>query len=127
MRNTITAALWIAPLALHSADAWAWGLYTPLYFAQLLLWAIPLADARFRLAVKRFPELLLAGACLPDVSLFSRWVGEPRLGATHQWTVARRLLHGADDDEHAALAAVRPAAAEFFQPERWKPWRLMPL
>ena len=105
MRNTITAVLWIAPLALHSADAWAWGLYTHLYFAQLLLWAIPLADARFRRAVKRFPELLLAGACLPDVSLFSSWVREPRLGTTHQWAVARRLLHGADDDEHAALAA----------------------
>ena len=105
MRNTITAVIWIAPLALQSTDAWAWGLYTHLYFAQLLLWAIPLADARFRRAVKRFPELLLAGACLPDVSLFSSWVREPRLGTTHQWSVARRLLQGADDDEHAALAA----------------------
>lgn len=105
MRNTITAVFWIAPLALHSADAWAWGLYTHLYFAQLLLWAIPLADARFRRAAKRFPELLLAGACLPDVSLFSGWVRDPRLAATHQWSVARRLLQDADHDEHAALAA----------------------
>jgi Zinc dependent phospholipase C len=105
VRNTITAVLWIAPLTLHSADAWAWGLYTHLYFAQLLLWAIPLADARFRRAAKRFPELLLAGACLPDVSLFSGWVRDPRLAATHQWSVARRLLQNADHDEHAALAA----------------------
>lgn len=60
MRHSVTALLWITPLALHSTDAWAWGLYTHLYFAQLLLWAIPLADPRFRRAVKRFPELLLA-------------------------------------------------------------------
>ena len=105
MRNTITALLWITPPALHSADAWAWGLYTHLYFAQLLLWAIPLADARFRRAIKRFPELLLAGACLPDVSLFSGWVRDARLATTHQWSVARRLLQDADRDEHAALAA----------------------
>jgi hypothetical protein len=105
VRNTITAVFWIAPLTLHSTDAWAWGLYTHLYFAQLLLWAIPLADARFRRAAKRFPELLLAGACLPDVSLFSGWVRDPRLAATHQWSVAQRLLQNADHDEHAALAA----------------------
>lgn len=105
VRNTFTAVCWIAPFALHSADAWAWGLYTHLYFAQLLLWAIPLADARFRRAARRFPELLLAGACLPDVSLFSRWVRDPRLATTHQWSIAQRLLQDADRDEHAALAA----------------------
>lgn len=105
MRNTLTAVCWIAPLALHSADAWAWGLYTHLYFAQLLLWAIPLADARFRRAARRFPELLLAGACLPDISLFSGWVRDPKLATTHQWSIAQRLLRDADCDEHVALAA----------------------
>ena len=105
MRHSVTALLWITPLALHSTDAWAWGLYTHLYFAQLLLWAIPLADPRFRRAVKRFPELLLAGACLPDVSLFSGWLRNEQLATTHQWSVARGLLHAADDDEDAALAA----------------------
>lgn len=104
MRKAVTIMLWMAPFALHSADALAWGLYTHLYFAQLLLWAIPLADPRFRRAIRRFPELLLAGACLPDVSLFSGWLDTPGLATTHQWPAAQRLLQSADNDEDAALA-----------------------
>lgn len=92
------------PVALHVPDAWAWGLYSHVYFAQLLIWAVPLADPRFRRAVRRFPDLLLAGACLPDLSLFSRWVRSDALGETHQWTVARRMLQEARDDREAALA-----------------------
>ncbi len=34
--------LWVISIALHSADALAWGLYTQVYFAKLLLWAVPL-------------------------------------------------------------------------------------
>ena len=105
MRKAVTAMLWMAPFALHSTDALAWGLYTHLYFAQLLLWAIPLADPRFRRAVRRFPELLLAGACLPDVSLFSGWLDNPDLATTHRWPVAQRLLRAAGNDADAALAA----------------------
>jgi hypothetical protein len=105
VHKSCTVLWWLPPLALYSGDALAWGLYTHLYFAQLLIWAIPLADARFRRAVRRFPELLLAGACLPDASLFSRWAGARALGASHQWCSARRMLHAAGDDEEAALAA----------------------
>lgn len=103
MHKTFSALFWIAPVALHSADAFAWGLYTHVYFAQLLLWAVPLADPRFRRAVRRFPDLLLAGACLPDVSLFSRCLGSKPLSETHQWSAAQRLLQGVGNDAEAAL------------------------
>jgi hypothetical protein len=102
--KTTTRLAWLLPLVLFSENALAWGLYTHVYFAQLLIWAIPLADPRFRRAVGRFPELLLTGVCLPDLALFGRHVGAPVLGSTHQWSVARRLLGGSDSDESRALA-----------------------
>lgn len=91
-------------MLLYSGDALAWGLCTHVYFSQLLIWTIPLADPRFRRAVARLPGLMLAGACLPDVALFSRYLGAPALNATHQWSVAQRLLTAASDDESRALA-----------------------
>jgi hypothetical protein len=93
------------PLALFSNDALAWGLYTHVYFAQLLIWVIPLADRRFRGAVQRLPELMLAGACLPDAALFSLCPGARALATTHQWSVVRRMLASASDDESRALTA----------------------
>lgn len=104
MNIRYAAGLWALPVALHSADALAWGLYTHVYFAQLLLWAVPLADPRFRRAIRRFPDLLLAGACLPDVSLFSGWVRSEPLAKTHQWSMAHQLLNHVRDDGEAALA-----------------------
>ena len=95
---------WLLPAAFFSEDALAWGLCTHIYFSQLLIWAIPLADPRFRRAVARLPEFVLAGACLPDVSLFSKHVGAAALGTTHQWSAAQRLLASAHDDESRALA-----------------------
>lgn len=105
MHRSGYAALWVVPFGLHSDSAWAWGLYTHLYFAQLLLWAVPLADPAFRRAIRRFPELLLAGACLPDTALFSRWVRSGALRATHQWSSARRMLEDARDDGERAIVA----------------------
>jgi hypothetical protein len=99
-----TRIAWLAPLALFSEDALAWGLCTHIYLSQLLLWAIPLADPRFRRAVTRLPGLMLAGVCLPDVSLFSRHIGAGALSATHQWSVVQRLLASAHDDETRVLA-----------------------
>jgi hypothetical protein len=95
---------WLLPLALFCEDALAWGLCTHLYFSQLLIWAIPIADPRFRRAVARLPGMLLAGACLPDVALFGRHIGAPGLNTTHQWSAAQRLLAAARDDDSRALA-----------------------
>lgn len=104
MTKLASRIVWLMPLALFCEDALAWGLCTHVYFSQLLLWAVPLADPRFRRAIARLPRLMLAGACLPDVALFSRLAGAPALGTTHQWSAARRMLERARDDEARALA-----------------------
>jgi hypothetical protein len=96
--------LWTAPVLLYSADTYAWGLYTHLYFTQLLIWSIPLADPRLRRAIKKFPNLVLAGACLPDLSLFSKIFKEPAFSITHQWSTGRRLFNAAESDEDLAMA-----------------------
>lgn len=92
--------LYALPFLFFASDALAWGLYTHVFYAQLLVWAVPLLDPQFRRAVARFPRLVLAGAVLPDLSL----VGGKDFAATHQWPTARRLLDEADTDEERALA-----------------------
>jgi len=90
---------WWLPCCLYSVDSYAWGLVTHLYFAQSLLWAMPLLDPRLQNAIKKFPELVMAGACLPDLALFSQ-----RFRHTHLWENAHHLLQVAQNDEDLALA-----------------------
>jgi hypothetical protein len=125
---------WLIPLLLWSADANAWGLYTHVYFAQLLLWAVPLTDPRYRRAIKSFPKLVLAGACLPDLALLSEhsW-GEP-FSSTHQWQRARKLLDDAKSDEEYALSLgfvshllVDVIAHNHFVPAHEKMWGNIPM
>jgi len=104
MRNLLVNWRWLIPLLLCSADAHAWGLYTHVYFAQLLLWAIPLSDPRLRRAVAACPRLVLAGACLPDLSLVGPCLGAEELKETHRWERAHRLIDSARSDEEYALA-----------------------
>lgn len=96
---------WFLPLVLYSKDACAWGLFTHAYFAQLLLWGIPITDRRFRSAIRKFPELLLAGACLPDLSMFGKQAGTHAFEVTHRWESAKRLLETAGSEEECAMAA----------------------
>lgn len=125
---------WWFSLLLFSSDACAWGLYTHVYFAQLLLWAIPLTDPRFRRAVAAYPRLVLAGACLPDLALLSeRPSGEP-FSSTHQWQRARKLLDGAQCDEEYALSLgfishlmVDVIAHNHFVPAHEKLWGNVPV
>jgi hypothetical protein len=91
--------LWLAPLALYSLDAQAWGLFTHIYFAQSLLWAMPLLDPKLQRAIRRFPELVMAGACLPDLAIVS-----PAFRYTHQWENCQHLLQSATSDEETAIA-----------------------
>ncbi|MEZ0271150.1 MAG: zinc dependent phospholipase C family protein [Methylophilaceae bacterium] len=91
--------LWLPPLLLQSADAHAWGLLTHVYFAQWLLWTLPLADPNLRRAVQKFPELVMAGACLPDLALIS-----PAFRDTHRWDHIQALMRGARSDEESAVA-----------------------
>lgn len=98
-------ALYFLPaLLLFAEDALAWGLYTHVWFAQALLWLVPLADSRFREAARRFPRLVMAGACLPDLVLVQRVVPEQKFSGSHGWVVAAQQLELAQSDEERALA-----------------------
>lgn len=90
---------WWLPCCLYSIDANAWGLVTHLYFAQSLLWAMPLLDPRLQRAIKNFPELVMAGACLPDLAIVSH-----RYRHTHLWENAHQLMLTAQTDEELAIA-----------------------
>lgn len=90
---------WWLPFCIYSVDANAWGLVTHLYFAQSLLWAMPLLDPRLQNAIKRFPNLVMAGACLPDLAIVSH-----RFRHTHLWENAHQLLLRANTDEEIAIA-----------------------
>lgn len=90
---------WWLPCCIYSVDANAWGLVTHLYFAQSLLWAMPLLDPRFQHAIRRFPDLVMAGACLPDLAIISH-----RFRHTHLWENAHHLLQVAQTDEETAIA-----------------------
>lgn len=96
IRNSIW---WCLPLSLYSLDANAWGLYTHVFFAQSLLLASPLLDKHFRIAIKRFPELVMAGACLPDLAIVSK-----KFKSAHQWHKAEFLINSASTDEETAIA-----------------------
>ena len=104
--NKFRHLAWFIPLLLYSSDALAWGLYTHVYFAQQLLWAVPLADIRFRRAVRAFPGWVMAGACLPDLSLTGQHAGTHDFKQTHQWDTARRLLEQASCDEELPPEAI---------------------
>lgn len=90
---------WWLPCCIYSVDANAWGLVTHLYFAQSLLWAMPLLDPRLQHAIRRFPDLVMAGACLPDLAIISH-----RFRHTHLWENAHHLLQVAQTDEETAIA-----------------------
>ncbi|PKO25464.1 MAG: hypothetical protein CVU35_03950 [Betaproteobacteria bacterium HGW-Betaproteobacteria-8] len=90
---------WLVPFILFSADTYAWGLVTHLYFAQSLLWAMPLLDPRLQQAIRKFPELVMAGACLPDLAIVSS-----EFRHTHLWENAHQLLLSAKNDEETAIA-----------------------
>jgi len=104
MKTRRTVMLWSVPLVLFAGDALAWGLYTHVYFAQLLVWAVPLLDPALRRAVRRFPQRLVAGACLPDLALVGSTARTRAFDASHRWETAHALLDAAHDDETRACA-----------------------
>jgi hypothetical protein len=99
IKKCIKKYYWWLPYCLYSADANAWGLVTHLYFAQSLLWAMPLLDPRLQRVIKNFPELVMAGACLPDLAIVSH-----RYRHTHLWENAHQLMLTAQTDEETAVA-----------------------
>lgn len=89
----------LIPSILYTNDAYAWGLVTHVYFAHSLLWAMPMLDPRLRKAILNFPDLVMAGACLPDLAIISK-----RFSNTHHWGNAHEMLNNATDDESLAVA-----------------------
>lgn len=101
MRRMILLAL---PWLLQSTSAHAWGLYTHVFFAQWLVWGVPFLDGELRRAVARYPRLVMAGACLPDLALVGRLVRTDAFDRNHCWDNARLLLASAETDAERALA-----------------------
>jgi hypothetical protein len=99
VKKSVKHYYWWLPCGFYSLDANAWGLVTHIYFAHSLLWAMPLLDPRLQRAIRRFPELVMAGACLPDLAVVSR-----RFSQTHQWENAHQLLMNATNDAQVAIA-----------------------
>lgn len=91
--------LWAIPICLYAADSNAWGLFTHIYFSQYLLMATPLLDPKVQQAIKRFPKLVLAGACLPDLAVISK-----SFSTTHQWHISEQMIAYAQTDEELAMA-----------------------
>ena len=91
--------LWAFPLVVYAVDANAWGLYTHIFFSQWLLMTTPLLDPKIQQAVKKFPKLVLAGACLPDLAVISK-----KFNTTHKWEKAALMIQSARSDEEIAIA-----------------------
>lgn len=98
-RKILQCIYWCFPFCFYAAEANAWGLVTHVYYAHSLLWAMPLLDPRLQRAIKAFPELVMTGACLPDLAVVSA-----RFSETHQWHHTHQLLATAQSDEEIALA-----------------------
>jgi hypothetical protein len=90
--------------AIYAPDAHAWGLQTHLFFAHYALGAVALADPELRAAAARFPRLVLAGACLPDLAVVGRFfLRTPDFLRAHRWATLRRMAAAPRSDEHRAL------------------------
>ena len=104
IRIRLRTLYYALPLALFAPDALAWGLQTHVFFAQTALFALPLADDRFRRAAARLPRLALAGACLPDLALIGRFFGTDAFRRSHRWTTLRQIAATATSDEERSIA-----------------------
>jgi hypothetical protein len=105
-----------------AGDAFAWGLQTHIFYAQYVLLAVPFADPDFRRAAARLPRLVLAGACLPDLSLAGRVLGTPAFRRAHQWATLRRFSAACCDEERAvAIGYASHLAADVIAHHRFVP------
>jgi hypothetical protein len=91
--------LWCFPLCIYAADANAWGLYTHILFSQWMLVTSPLLDPKILRAIKKFPKLVMAGACLPDLAVISK-----SFHTTHQWEKAELMIKNANSEQEIAIA-----------------------
>ena len=95
--------LWGFPLLFYAIDANAWGLYTHLFFSQWLMLSTPILGSatlspKIQQAIKKFPKLVLAGACLPDLAVVAK-----AFNSTHQWHKAEQMMQNATTHEEIAI------------------------
>ncbi len=133
MMHRIRLFLYTFPLLAWSADALAWGLHTHVYFAQLLVWAVPLLDGKLRGAVLKYPRLVMAGACLPDLALSAPRIGSQAFSGSHEWLKVHDLLGRVEGEAEQALAVgyashlfVDVIAHNHFVPAHEKLWLDVP-
>lgn len=91
--------LWCLPLSVYAIDANAWGLYTHIYFSQWVIMTMPLLDPKLQQAIIKFPKLVMAGACLPDLAVISK-----SFHLTHQWEKAELMIKNAKSEQETAIA-----------------------
>jgi hypothetical protein len=60
---------------------------------------MPLLDPRLRKAIENFPELVMAGACIPDLAVISS-----KFSDTHRWQHAHDLIERAQNEKELAIA-----------------------
>lgn len=134
MKKVVRILWWSIPLLSQSHDALAWGLYTHVFFAQWLVWGVPLLDPALRRAVLRYPKLVMAGACLPDLALVGKYAGTQAFQNTHDWDAALRMMREADSDAERALTLgfqshllVDVIAHHYFVPAHEHLWLHLPV
>lgn len=79
-------------------EANAWGLYSHVVYCHDLLSMLHTLPQPLMLAAQRFPSLVMAGACLPDLAVVSS-----RFRHSHGWGIGQQLLQ-TDDQPALALA-----------------------
>ncbi len=127
-KRQVSKFLWVVPLSIYAIDANAWGLYTHIYFAQWLLLAAPFLDPKIQHIIKKFPTLVMAGACLPDLAIISK-----SFNTTHLWHNADWMLANALTEEQFAIAVgytshlfVDVVAHNHFVPAHEAKWARVP-
>lgn len=68
-------------------EAHAWGLYSHVVYTHSWLQTLPLLPLPWLGAMRRYPALVLAGACLPDLAVVSRTFSH-----SHGWGIGQQLL-----------------------------------
>ena len=84
-RPTLFALLLLLALP---GEAHAWGLYSHVAYTYQWLQSVPALPPQWLAVVQRYPTLVMAGACLPDLAVVSR-----TFSLSHGWGMGQPLLH----------------------------------
>ncbi|MGQ2965120.1 zinc dependent phospholipase C family protein [Methylophilus sp.] len=77
-------------------EAHAWGLYSHVAYTHSWMQALPLLPLPWLGVLRRYPTLVLAGACLPDLAVVSRTFNH-----SHGWGIGQQLLQTRNDRQLA--------------------------